>query len=903
MLAAPDAGPRPAADEGPPDAGAFAVDGAQAAAAVAGHGLGKTGSRKTHVVLRVVRAELVRSFRRLGGSMAPYAEISWLSDEGVQRSRSRPHRKGHMSPVWNYECLHMMSLDCVMDAGLEVKVFIKGLSSMGKGLPTLCGAAAVTLGTLLGACAGSGAAGEEQAGLVHELALEKKGVATGKIWVQAEVLHQHHTPSLEWMRSDLRLSRQLAELHACAVAEALACPDAAAIWPQRPSPCTVSLNSQMASDSMSRNQTSPNFGGDAALAEPKPSLEGQIKISRRKTRRRTLGKVTDATLSSGNNVPALLTSMHSEWSMASDWEGIPHCKTMRSVWSTRTKQTAQTAVREFTPTDLTFQLPVRRLGVSGGTAPFFGLQLSEPLAEGRSLEHYIGKDLSHARDEVSFYEQARSLLQGPAHARRGLQPLLSFLLDYAGVASCPVEGAHPNEAPNDLLVMRNMRDGCKKLRMLDIKIGEKTASAGWQGKSRMAALKQDCLDVLTNSKGEGFRLEGFDGPPPVLRSMDPLLDLLKLHAPKEDVKKKAFRFMLQRMPAAEVFMHLVDVHQEPRDMSEEDLETLRAPTEAAELVLHEICSRLAKLALACRQCPAPQKWVGSSVALGFEAGGLPGRKVPEAQVREQVRVNLFDWGRSELNTPESHAELEESEQQDRFTFWRYYVGGIDRLAWEASRCYRHRFGSANGWLKADIVVYDFDSMTDSDFIGQVSLTLRPTEETTAQLTDQEGWQVRGGWRGEPASLTYRIEWRNFPEGSRLRGAWRVTLRRAQHLPGLDHFLGRSTSDPFAVITAISQDGRFRFRQQTCVVERPAATAEGVAPLGALLPQEDGDDDQLDLAFGAWSQRLDAAACCVAQTTAAAAAAARKELAEWDQFSNTLPPHAPVGPARLRSKFC
>jgi len=466
--------------------------------------------------------------------------------------------------------------------------------------------------------------------------------------------------------------------------------------------------------------------------------------------------------------------------------------------------------------------------------------------------------------------------------------------------------------------------------MLDIKIGEKTASAGWQGKSRMAALKQDCLDVLTNSKGEGFRLEGFDGPPPVLRSMDPLLDLLKLHAPKEDVKKKAFRFMLQRMPAAEVFMHLVDVHQEPRDMSEEDLETLRAPTEAAELVLHEICSRLAKLALACRQCPAPQKWVGSSVALGFEAGGLPGRKVPEAQVREQVRVNLFDWGRSELNTPESHAELEESEQQDRFTFWRYYVGGIDRLAWEASRCYRHRFGSANGWLKADIVVYDFDSMTDSDFIGQVSLTLRPTEETTAQLTDQEGWQVRGGWRGQPASLTYRTEWRNFPEGSRLRGAWRVTLRRAQHLPGLDHFLGRSTSDPFAVITAISQDGRFRFRQQTCVVERQldpvweetfelpvavdpsalhvalnsAAPGLGVAPLGALLPHEDGDDDQLDLAFGAWSQRLDAAACCVAQTTAAAAAVARKELAEWDQFSNTLPPHAPAAsPEVVRAGGC
>ena len=68
-------------------------------------------------------------------------------------------------------------------------------------------------------------------------------------------------------------------------------------------------------------------------------------------------------------------------------------------------------------------------------------------------------------------------------------------------------------------VMENLHSGRSKLRLLDIKVGQKTAQAGWQGKSRAAALKQSILDGHTNSAGEGFRLEGFDGQPHTLTSM------------------------------------------------------------------------------------------------------------------------------------------------------------------------------------------------------------------------------------------------------------------------------------------------------------------------------------------------------------------------------------------------
>lgn len=59
-----------------------------------------------------------------------------------------------------------------------------------------------------------------------------------------------------------------------------------------------------------------------------------------------------------------------------------------------------------------FEAPVQRLGVSGGTAPFFKL-----LQQGAGQrDFYIGKDLSRASDEVDFYEEVKLCRESPSAA-------------------------------------------------------------------------------------------------------------------------------------------------------------------------------------------------------------------------------------------------------------------------------------------------------------------------------------------------------------------------------------------------------------------------------------------------------------------------------------------------------
>lgn len=53
-----------------------------------------------------------------------------------------------------------------------------------------------------------------------------------------------------------------------------------------------------------------------------------------------------------------------------------------------------------------FESPVKRLGVSGGTAPFFALRIRRPKL-GQSPVHFVGKDLSHSCEELAFYEDQR----------------------------------------------------------------------------------------------------------------------------------------------------------------------------------------------------------------------------------------------------------------------------------------------------------------------------------------------------------------------------------------------------------------------------------------------------------------------------------------------------------------
>lgn len=520
----------------------------------------------------------------------------------------------------------------------------------------------------------------------------------------------------------------------------------------------------------------------------------------------------------------------------------------------------------------TFESPAKRLGVSGGTAPFYELRLRHPKA-GQSAGHFLGKDLAHASDEIHFYEEARHELKGPEG--ESLAPLLAFMFEYAGLAKLDVECGGIKE----LLVMRNLCDGHTKLRMLDIKIGQVTAQAGWQGKSRLAALRQCIVDGLTNSAAEGFRLEGFDGRPPALCSMDPLLDVGNFTGSwNEKTVKKANRMMLQRLSANDMLMHFFDVHQVPEDPGYQ-VESWLTPIEVAEISHHEMARKLLQLAVACRKCHVPQKWIGSSVALGFECGRLPPRcATSEEDVRRATHVNIFDWGRSELNTLAKHTILSDDAQHDRSKFWVNYVGGVDRLAWEAMRAYYQKFCVHTKWGKITLSVYDFDSMTQNDFIGRANIPLR---ETTGERTLDLG-------SGNMAfKLTYRLDWRKLPKGSRIWGTWRLHIISASGVPAMDGPL-KNSSDPFCEIVAESVTGNVQLRQVTCVkvadcnptwdevFDLPVASSPGVidAILDEVTPStgnrsvghrpateellgpEGGDPADVDLARAAWRAMLD-----------------------------------------------
>jgi len=453
-----------------------------------------------------------------------------------------------------------------------------------------------------------------------------------------------------------------------------------------------------------------------------------------------------------------------------------------------------------------FARPVKRLGVSGGTAPFFQLKLLNP-PEGRTCteDHFIGKDLSRAVDEIAFYEEMLSIVNSD-NEECGLRDLLSFGFEYAGVLTAPEEGVEEGEdAERELLVLRNLRDGCSTLRLLDIKMGEKTASVGWHGKSWSHAHRQGLMDKTTNSYVEGFRLEGFDGRPETLVTMDPLMDYDSAKSAK--ALKKASRMLLQHMDGREVVMHFLDLHQGPTADNDVNLEEVYSNAELSELVFHEIVTRTAKLAAACNKVTVPQKWVGSSVALGYDSGTLPPRSKDEAAIRSTVLVNIFDWGRSELNTIEKMQTMPAKEQQDRQEFWNYYKGGMERLAWVAARTYLHRFANADEWKEITLTIYDFDAMSKDDFMGTATVAVEDTDVSEIKLSNTKG-------KESDATIAYSLHWRPCPTGSRLKGTWRVGIKSAKNLPNMDQ---DSVSDPYCCIKATSTDGKHCFEQVTRVI--------------------------------------------------------------------------------------
>jgi len=487
-----------------------------------------------------------------------------------------------------------------------------------------------------------------------------------------------------------------------------------------------------------------------------------------------------------------------------------------------------------------FESPVHRLGVSGGTAPFFELILTKAgcckLQHSKQVKccditktHYIGKDYSHALDEIDFYEEIRLMKLSKNDDDKPIHDLITFMFDYIGILES-FEQVDSERIPRKMLVLQNLRDGCKKLRLLDLKIGQKTAQAGWQGKTRLRAFKQAFVDNLTNSGCEGYRLEGFDGMPEVLLSMDPLMEnagkfpsleglLLEavLAGDTAVAAKKARRMMLQKMTGNEIFMHFLDLHQEKYPLDPTLLGEMLTFTELSEIVLHEIVLQLFRLSFFCHKLPVPQKWIGSSVALGFDAlARSPRSREGEEHIRSTVIVNIFDWGRSELMTKQKFCKLSAEEKTDREKFWNYFKSAIDQLSLTAAVTYWNRFSNDTSWDEVTIRVFDFDGTSADDYIGEMTLPLQQgcnTMITTHPLKRPGPLSYNKSF----GSIRVQLSWNETPN-SRIRGTWRLRILSAACLPAKDFptDFSTATSDPYCLVIAKSKAPLREFRQVTSV---------------------------------------------------------------------------------------
>jgi len=277
-------------------------------------------------------------------------------------------------------------------------------------------------------------------------------------------------------------------------------------------------------------------------------------------------------------------------------------------------------------------------------------------------------------------------------------------------------------------------------------------------------------------------------------------------------------------------MHYLDLHDVPADENEslkDDIEEtdcarkadVYTKSEVAEIVLHETVSQLVQLSATCHASKVPQKWLGSSVALGYDAGSFPPRSnSAEQSVRSNVIVNIFDWGRSELLTKEAFDQLSTAEQSDRKKFWDYYISGIDELSRNAAKRYDNQFSNSDGWDEITVRVMDYDAGNNDDFMGEVTL---PLPKIPLETTWSEEYPLRGKgkpWiRGRPkngrsrGSIKLDISWLDAPkENSRIKGSWHITIDQASNLQVKDII----SSDPYCLVIARSKS--FEFEQMTSV---------------------------------------------------------------------------------------
>ncbi|CAB9505109.1 expressed unknown protein [Seminavis robusta] len=502
-----------------------------------------------------------------------------------------------------------------------------------------------------------------------------------------------------------------------------------------------------------------------------------------------------------------------------------------------------------------FVSPVIPLTTSGGTAAFFQLTLTQEgmdATKQNTPSFYVGKDLSHAQDEKDFYQQLleikQSMKDDDDEDIEDVGQLVPFMFDYLGIleavsATTTSTGEGGKQQQHQVLVLQNLRNNFQSFRMLDLKIGEVTAQAGWKGKSRLHALKCHLLnDHFTNSVSEGYRLAGFDGTNEMFDSMDPLMDFLAGDAASAEEKKtiwgghfdeaqvkKAKRLMINTLSGTDVLRFFLDVHTDKAFASDDNNNNMNEyllPVEMVEMAFREMVSRLVQVAAACHHVQVPQKWIGSSVALGYDAGLLPKRS-PEAEeaICSKVFVYLFDWGRSELLTCSKYHNLTPSEKADRQKFWTYYKAGIERLAFHAARVYYHQFTNTGRWTRLTLQVFDFDSTKINDHCGNVTIALPDpykSDESAAldALRENREYKLEGCSKATArgSTLFCSITWLELPADSRILGLWRVAIDRATNVPVMDV---TGSSDPFCLVIASETDGDGgrELHQRTCVKAR------------------------------------------------------------------------------------
>jgi len=320
-----------------------------------------------------------------------------------------------------------------------------------------------------------------------------------------------------------------------------------------------------------------------------------------------------------------------------------------------------------------FEGPCVPVTTSGGTAAFFKVRYrAGHCRPGRSVEHYIGKDLAHASDEVEFYDRLREA----SEQDDCWSSLAEVAMDCPGFCQLPC--LNPKDGTQEirsLLLLENLRQGFESMRLLDVKLGAETSVARWKGKTRFHAWKNSCIDGRTNSVVEGFRLEGMELMPLALERR--IMMSIETNSCRANLRSRCVgskatkRFVLQRLRARDFVESWLDVGALGPGSEEHSHAALWSAIESVKHLIDALVD-----------IPVPQQWIGSSLAMGLEVGSISNTP--------RVKVKVFDWGRAELNTEMQHQQLPLETKKERIKYWRQYVGAVSRFYWELCRTAAHR---------------------------------------------------------------------------------------------------------------------------------------------------------------------------------------------------------------------